>query len=63
MKGGGGARGGMVWCGESVVESERWRGEGGRGSDGGEREEERVEGEAGWGLMRGEGGRGTDGGE
>ena len=32
MKGGGGAGGGRVWCGESVVESE---GDGGIGSDGG----------------------------
>ena len=32
MKGGGGAGGGMVWCGESAVESER---DGGMGSNGG----------------------------
>ena len=49
--------------GWGVMEGEWWRGEGGRGSDRGEREEGRVEGEVGWGLMRVEGGRGSDGGE
>ena len=41
--------------GWGVMEGERWRGEGGRGSDGGEREEGGVEGggEGGRGVMDG----------